>query len=137
MSDANTVIDDAVRVLTTRVPIEVILLVGSYARGDETPESDIDLVILTHKASELVSEPAWTEAMGRTKAITSEDWGAITSLRVFYDHFEIEYGIGEPSWLALPLDAGTERVLRDGYKVIYQNGSVMKAVATYLERRGP
>lgn len=30
----------------------------------------------------------------------------------------LEFGIVEPSWISLPLDDGTRKVLSDGYKVI-------------------
>jgi hypothetical protein len=30
----------------------------------------------------------------------------------------VEFGIAMPSWISLPLDAGTRRVLEDGYQVI-------------------
>lgn len=40
-------IDEIAAVLTTGWPVESIVLYGSKARGDDTPESDIDLLVLT------------------------------------------------------------------------------------------
>ena len=34
------------------------------------------------------------------------------------DGKEVEFGIVDPSWIAVPLDAGTYKVLSDGYKII-------------------
>ena len=46
-------------------------------------------------------------------------YGACTSIRVWYkDGPEVEFGIVEPSWMSMPLDDGTHKVLSDGYKVV-------------------
>jgi predicted nucleotidyltransferase len=42
-------IEAAVRVLRERFPVERIILFGSKARGDDDPESDIDLLALTSR----------------------------------------------------------------------------------------
>lgn len=31
---------------------------------------------------------------------------------------EIEFGMVDPSWISLPLDSGTRKVLTEGYKII-------------------
>ena len=58
--------------------------------------------------------------------------GAITSLRVPYDTLEVEYGIGGPSCAAFPQDRGTERVLRDGFKAIYDRKTRMTRTGNVL-----
>lgn len=40
-------IGDAVELLRRQFPVEAIILFGSKARGDDDPESDIDLLVLT------------------------------------------------------------------------------------------
>ncbi|HBE15417.1 MAG TPA: hypothetical protein DCY72_04135 [Ruminococcaceae bacterium] len=42
-------IEKCVRVLLIRYGAEYALLFGSYARGDETPDSDIDIVVFGGK----------------------------------------------------------------------------------------
>jgi predicted nucleotidyltransferase len=42
-------IDEAARVLRERFPVEEVILFGSKARGDDDPESDIDLLVLTSR----------------------------------------------------------------------------------------
>ena len=123
-----------VAVLHARARIDVVLLVGSYARGEQKPSSDIDFVILSPDTKELIARHEWTEIVGPARKVVLEDWGAIQSVRVFYDQCEIEYGLGDPSWLALPLDAGTESVLRDGYRVLYDRKAVMPNVAAFLDQ---
>lgn len=106
--------------------IDGIFLVGSYARGTATEESDVDLVILTPRKTELVSDPGFIHRFGKVKKSSVEIWGACTSLRVFYDDMEVEFGIVAPSWIREPLDAGTRRVLEDGYKVILDKQNLFK-----------
>lgn len=49
----------------------------------------------------------------------TEYYGACTSIRVWYtDGKEFEFGIVELSWLSMPLDTETYKVLADGYKII-------------------
>lgn len=43
-------IDEIAGALTTGWPVEAIVLYGSKARGDDTPESDIDLLVLTGRS---------------------------------------------------------------------------------------
>lgn len=43
------------RLLRERYPVEEVILFGSKARGDDTPESDIDLLVLTSR------ELSWPE----------------------------------------------------------------------------
>ncbi len=40
-------IKDATRLLREKYPIESIILFGSKSRGDDDPESDIDLLVIT------------------------------------------------------------------------------------------
>ena len=48
-----------------------------------------------------------------------EYYGACTSIRVWYqDENEIEFGMVDHSWISLPLDSGTRKVLTEGYKII-------------------
>lgn len=98
--------------------IDAVILVGSYARGTQTNDSDVDLVILTPQKTELVGRPAFMDRFGTVKKFSVELWGACTSIRVFYGDMEVEFGVVEPSWLDVPFDAGTRRTLTDGYQVI-------------------
>ena len=41
---------------------------------------------------------------------------------------EVEFGIVEPSWIEKPLDAGTKKVLGDGYQVIMDKKDSFKSV---------
>ena len=42
------------------------------------------------------------------------------------DGKEVEFGIVEPSWIKRPLDRGTYKVLKDGFKVIIDKKEYFK-----------
>ena len=99
--------------------VEVLLVVGSHARGTERPDSDLDLVLVTTEKARLVADASFPETFGRVLRRQTEYYGACTSVRVWYEGGpEMEFGLVEPSWLALPLDEGTRRVLADGHRVL-------------------
>ncbi len=112
-------LDAAARWAQESADIEALVLVGSWARGQNRPNSDIDLVILTEKQMDYVQGHGFAARFGKVKSAENEDWGACQSVRVFYeDGPEVEFGFVKPSWLALPLDPGTAGVLRDGYRFL-------------------
>jgi predicted nucleotidyltransferase len=54
-SAEHAALEEAVRLLKTRFPVERVILFGSKARGDAGPESDLDLLVLTTR------ELSWRE----------------------------------------------------------------------------
>ncbi len=106
--------------------IQGVVLVGSYARGAARPDSDVDLVVLTTNPKRYLDSCAFAEKFGPVSSWQKEDWGAVTSLRVWYqDGLEVEYGVSLPAWAALPLDPGTLQVVSDGMQIIFdRDGSI-------------
>lgn len=99
--------------------IESVIVVGSYARGTNKNTSDIDLCIITSNKETMVKNQDFTKIFGNIDKKQTEYYGKCTSIRVWYkEGREIEFGIVDPSWIESPLDAGTYKVLSDGYKVI-------------------
>ncbi len=108
--------------------IQGVILVGSYARGTARPDSDVDLVILTVEPERYINSCAFAEKFGAISQWQKEDWGAVTSMRVWYqDGLEVEYGITLPSWAALPLDPGTLQVVSDGMQIIFDREGSLKS----------
>ena len=105
-----------------------VVLVGSYARGEAGPESDVDLVIITETPAALLANTEWTGAFGEALESTSEDWGKVQSVRVRYETGpEIEFGITGRDWLSEPLDSGTAGVLRDGAEILFERVDYVSA----------
>jgi predicted nucleotidyltransferase len=114
----------------TKDSIDAIILVGSYARVTNTKESDIDVCIITAYKEEMLSDQSFAEYFGEIDRKKTEYYGACTSIRVFYkDGPEVEFGLVEPDWIRKPLDAGTHRVLSDGFKVLVDKKEYFKELS--------
>ena len=99
--------------------VKALVLVGSHARGEAGPDSDVDLVLLTSRPQELTTNHDWVEQFGDVTRIAREDWGRVQSLRVFYESgLEVEFGLTLPDWATAP-DEGTLDVVRKGLRVFW------------------
>lgn len=99
--------------------VEAIILVGSYARGTQKADSDIDLVILTSNKQHYIDNPQIFSAFGLIDRSNIEFYGECTSIRIWYKNgLEVEFGMVPLKWIDLPLDFGTEQALSDGYKIL-------------------
>ena len=97
-----------------------VALVGSHARDTAEPTSDVDLVILTICPQRYLQVTDWTETFGPIVKQAIEDWGKVTSLRVWYERGkEVEFGITTPEWVAHPIDEGTWKVISDGIRILF------------------
>lgn len=115
--------------------IHCVALVGSYARGTHTPSSDVDLVIITQDTQKRLNNNAWIQHFGTINNQQYEPYGRVTSLRVWYTSgLEVEYGITDESWAALPLDEGTSRVISNGIRILYDRQSLLNRVIKEIHR---
>src|SRR5262245_54321986 len=74
--------------------IAAVALIGSYARGEARPDSDLDLVLLCEAPHAFVADTSWIHCFGEVRTCHTEDWGRVTSLRVHYtESFEVEFGL--------------------------------------------
>ena len=106
--------------ITNYNDIVAILLVGSYARNMQNEKSDIDLVIISDQWKQFLVNKKWLSYYGAPLTTNIEYYGLITSLRVKYEQYEIEFGLGSTEWISVPIDNGTKKVLQDGYKILYE-----------------
>ncbi|MHB8778169.1 MAG: nucleotidyltransferase domain-containing protein [Anaerolineales bacterium] len=110
----------------SRPEILGVALVGSYARDEARADSDVDFVLLASEPQELINKPEWVNAFGLVKSCTVEDWGLVTSLRVYYrDGLEVEYGLTSSDWAGKPIDAGARQVILDGMKILLDRVGIL------------
>lgn len=126
ITDIQDFLDEFVRWASDQPDVHGVAVVGSYARGEARADSDLDFVILTDQPETYLHDIQWIEQFGDVAKHQTEDYGKLTSLRVWYQHgLEVEYGITTPEWAAIPLDAGTQEVMRGGIKVLFERGRLL------------
>lgn len=116
-----------------RSDIAAIALVGSHARGEARPDSDIDLVLVCDDPSTLLRDADWRSTFGTIERSTIEDWGLVQSIRTFYrGGLEVEFGITSSDWAEIPVDPGTLEVIRCGIKTLYDPRGVLSRLFAAL-----
>ncbi|HSB89934.1 MAG TPA: nucleotidyltransferase domain-containing protein [Anaerolineales bacterium] len=135
MPDPVAALIERVRAWASSQPyVHALALVGSWARGAAREDSDVDLVIVAEATPPLLADLRWTNHFGSVLRTQVEDWGMVQSVRVWYANGpEVEFGVAPKEWAFLPLDAGTERVLRDGAIILHDPmgslGAACEAIA--------
>jgi uncharacterized protein len=121
-----------------RHDLRALVVVGSVARGDARPDSDVDVVLLADRREAYLATLDWTADFGPTRSIALEEYGRVTSVRAFYgDGLEVEFSIAPADWASVPLDAGTERVAQDGFVVIMDRDGHAIALQAALRSAKP
>ncbi len=121
---------DALRAWVPRRPdILAAALVGSYARSAATDESDVDLMLLTDASAAYAVDTEWAAGFGEVRTAQVETWGSLTTLRVWYrNDLEVEFNFAPATWAAVPVDAGTARVVADGMQILWDPHDLLQAV---------
>ncbi|HEY5118816.1 MAG TPA: nucleotidyltransferase domain-containing protein [Anaerolineales bacterium] len=111
---------------SAREDILAVALIGSHARGEARKDSDVDLILLVENPEKYFTDEDWSAQFGTIRRRRTEPYGSVTSLRVWYgDGREVEYGIGSRQWAEEPLDEGTQRVIRDGMRILFERGTIL------------
>ncbi len=115
--------------INTTPELLAVALVGSYARNAAQADSDIDVVILARAPQFYIANVDWMHQFGTVNRHRIEDWGLVTSVRVFYTSgLEVEFGFTSLDWATLPLDEGTKGVIAAGMQVLLDcNGLLANA----------
>jgi predicted nucleotidyltransferase len=128
-------VEDFMRWSTKRRDIRAAALVGSYAREAATESSDVDLVIIANDPQKYLTNAEWTKVFGVVITQDIEEYGKLTSLRVWYESgLEIEYGFTTREWVKTPLDDGTKRVIEDGMRVLFEKEVLLSPHETPMPR---
>ena len=119
-------LSDVTQWASTRADIQAPALIGSYARNAAKETSDVDLVLITTDPNLYLSVTSWVRQFGIFDKQQIEAYGLLTSIRIWYaDGREVEYGITDESWAAVPLDEGTRRVIADGMQILFERGNLL------------
>ena len=110
--------------------IEGLALAGSRARGTPTEESDVDLIILTSERDQYFRNVDWLSQLGEVQCFQRETWGVVETIRATYTGgLEVEYNFAAPSWVEVPVDAGTRRVVKEGFRILFDPQGKLEELA--------
>jgi predicted nucleotidyltransferase len=103
-----------------------VLLVGSCARDDAGPESDVDIVLLSHDTGRYAGTD-WADDLELGDAAGTREWGRITEHRfVTSSGLEVDLGVGPLEWADIsPIDPGTRQVVNDGARVLHDPTGIL------------
>ena len=122
----NHFLDDITRWATARPDILALALVGSYARNAAHETSDVDLVLISMQPDYYLNSRDWLQQFGAVEKQQVEDYGLVTSLRVWYSNgLEIEYGLTDERWAAEPLDEGSRQIIADGIRILFEREAIV------------
>ncbi len=127
----------------SRSDLSAAALVGSWVGGRASPDSDLDILILTAQRDRFLADPAWVAEIdwNRTKSEVAgwhdRRYGAVWSRHLLLEPLaEVELSFGLPSWAETePIDAGTRRVLRDGLEVLFDRAGLFGPLLAAFEAR--
>ncbi len=115
--------------------VKAAAVLGSHARGDARPDSDVDFCILTAEPASLLDERSWIQELGDDARIVGpvEDYKLVQSIRVFYGSTEAELGVTDEAWARLPIDDRTACVINDGLRILYDPEGVLAMAVEHTE----
>lgn len=115
--------------------VRALALVGSWARGAATMESDVDLVLVCEAPEPLLARDGWWSFLGGGDLARAQRWGILTERRIrLPSGLEVELGVAPLAWTHLPLDAGTRRVLGDGARILHDPAGLLRDAVAALGR---
>ncbi|MDQ1435706.1 MAG: uncharacterized protein QOF59_2522 [Actinomycetota bacterium] len=128
--EAQCVLDLATVWARSDPTIIAVGLAGSEARGEARLDSDVDLVVLVQRPERWLDDDAWHVAFGDVRLVSAETFGVLGERRLrLPSGLDIEVGIVPTSWAAIdPIDAGTQRVVGDGFRVLYEQDDSLSAL---------
>lgn len=110
--------------------VSCVVVVGSYAAGRPRMGSDLDLVILTARVEAHLADLAFVPGIAPGgRVVRCVQWGPMHERRVrLGSGLLVEFGVSTPAWAALPVDAGTAKVLTDGCRIVVDDGTISRAL---------
>jgi hypothetical protein len=122
--EAAAVIRSVVRWATRRPDVRAVALAGSRARGNPRPDSDVDLVLLVDDPQTYLD--AAGPLGGPVVDVRTRWWGPVLERRFrLPSRLEVELGFAPVHWAAVPVDAGTRRVVAGGFVVLHDPSGLL------------
>jgi predicted nucleotidyltransferase len=136
---------DAVRVwLEGRNDLRALALVGSWARGNPEPGSDLDLIIVANDPEKLHVPDVWlrdipfaTAAFEIDRYVTRR-YGNVWSCHVHLEpNAQVELTFAAPAWANIdPPDPGTTFIVADAFRIIVDKDGALQRLCAAVQANG-
>jgi uncharacterized protein len=136
-ASAEAVIEAVAAWVRARDDVRALALVGSWARGNPRPASDVDLLVLSDCAEgyrtgrERMSEIDFARAGYSIKSSNNVSYGAVWSRHIhLHPAGEVELTFAVCAWASVaPIDQGTRAIVSDAFRIIVdKDGSLARLV---------
>jgi uncharacterized protein len=133
LADVNAVTTAVANWAIERDDIRAMAMVGSWARGNPRPASDLDLLLLSDLALDYRRRRTWLTEIDFQKAgfrLRSSEgavYGVVWSQHVhLLPAAEVELTFARCSWASTdPVDTGTHAVVRDAFQIIFDRDGIL------------
>ncbi|MEM1393277.1 MAG: nucleotidyltransferase domain-containing protein [Cyanobacteria bacterium P01_D01_bin.116] len=130
-----------------RPNILALALVGSYARGEATLESDVDLMIIASDIEffrhdyDWMHQINWESINYKIQKWNDAEYGVVWSRHIYLinsknhsaNKLKVEISFGLPTWASIdPIDSGTFSVVNRGCKIIYDPQRILTKLISKL-----
>ncbi len=125
-----------VRWARERPDVTAVALVGSQARREARPDSDVDVLLLSSDPGAYEDSDAWIASAPCRERAYVRRWGRSTEHRLLLEAGpEVELGVVGPEWATeRPVDAGTRRVVSGGMVPLYDPCGALAGLVRELGR---
>jgi predicted nucleotidyltransferase len=113
--------------------IVAVAMVGSHARNQARPDSDVDIIILSTNPQQYIEHDEWISEFGEVEKKENETWGNVFTKRVFYEKGEVEFNFSTPEW-ANPKDEAVKRIVTDGIKILYDPKDIFSELVSEIKK---
>ena len=131
-AEANAITTAVAHWATERDDIRAMALLGSWARGDPRPTSDLDLLLLSDLApdyrhrtwlTEIAFQNAGFQLHSSDSAIYAIVWSEHVHLLPAAD---VELTFAKCAWASLhPIDNGTRVVVKDAFQIVIDRDGIL------------
>lgn len=128
---ASEIVEELTRWACKRPDVIAVALVGSHARGEPGPDSDVDVLLISANPAAYEESDAWIAGTPCRERAYVRRWGRLTEHRLLMDDGpEVELGVVGAEWATdRPVDPGTHRVVSDGMVVLHDPEGILGALS--------
>ncbi|MFD4657085.1 hypothetical protein ACFWP2_15825 [Kitasatospora sp. NPDC058444] len=114
--------------------VRAVLVVGSWAHGEPTAHSDLDVLVLSSSPGLLRDEDGWLARFGGA-VIRRKTWGAVEERRLRLPNgLTLELNVADLSWARPdPPDPGTRGVVAGGVVTVHDPDGLLRTLLTALD----